>query len=56
MQNDNIPFRSDLLPKISDLLNIYVIIFIINPKIMIYILMRIIHPVIVNQIKCVKAH
>lgn len=37
MQNDNIPFRSDLLPKISDLLNVYVIIFIINPKIMIYI-------------------
>lgn len=36
MQNDNIPFRSDLLQKISDLLNIYVIIFIINPKIMIY--------------------
>lgn len=32
MQNDNIPFRSDLLPKISDLLNIYVIIFIINQK------------------------
>lgn len=55
MQNDYIPFRSDLLPKISDLLNIYVKIFIINPKI-ITCFMRIIHPVIVNQIKCVKAH